>query len=181
MKRRPRRECQLPAHIALRPRALRASEARSGPIRDLVGRCLQPPLEAHCAKSMTRLIYALLCGALALAAVVAGCAKSSQNVFESENEGGPLLVTGGTDAAGNPTITFGGDGGGGTLVGPPPTTGMCATGIVSISVSPPTTMAQVTYGASSSSQAQQFKATGTYPDGGTADVTDCVGWNTSDP
>jgi hypothetical protein len=58
---------------------------------------------------------------------------------------------------------------------------MCATGIVSISVSPPTTMAQVTYGASSSSQAQQFKATGTYPDGGTADVTDCVGWNTSDP
>jgi hypothetical protein len=57
--------------------------------------------------------------------------------------------------------------------------GTCAPNLVSIKVSPATTSTSVVYANPLATTKQQFSASGTYKDGTTADVTQCVGWTVS--
>jgi hypothetical protein len=67
----------------------------------------------------------------------------------------------------------------GTGMAGPTFTGDCASGLKSIAVTPATATAQVTY--PQAPQPVSFKATGTFADGSTMDVTGCAAWTSSAP
>jgi hypothetical protein len=94
---------------------------------------------------------------LAIAAAFAGCANGS---------------AGGDGAGSGPLLNLALDGGGALSFG-----GSCPAGLQSISVSPTTTTAEVTYPAQPT--AVTLTATGTFAGGKTLDVTGCAAWSTS--
>jgi hypothetical protein len=105
---------------------------------------------------------ALFAGAT-LGSVVGGCATRGSSTPRA---------SAGDDAGGE---TFSPDAGSGATG--PAFTGDCSMGLKSIAISPTTATAQVTY--PQAPQPVSFKATGTFTDGSTMDVTGCAAWTTS--
>jgi len=128
---------------------------------------------------MNRFVYALLFVGLVVAGVVAGCAQTGGH--DAFGPGGSVSPGGPLGGDGGGALLLAGDGSGATLVGVQATTGTCPSGITSVAISPPTLSSTVTFGGTAPSVQQQFTATATLADGGTADITSCAGWSTGDP
>ena len=107
---------------------------------------------------------ALLSGAT-LGSVIGGCATRGSSI--------PRAAAG-DDAGGE---TFSPDAGSGATG--PAFTGDCSMGLKSIAITPTTATAQITY--PQAPQPVSLKATGTFTDGSTMDVTGCAAWTTSAP
>jgi hypothetical protein len=103
----------------------------------------------------------LLVALLALAATFGGCANTGSTAPGSAGSTGPTFTMSASDAGG-PTFT-----------------GNCGTGIQTITITPPSATAQITY--PGTPQPVTFTAQGTFAGGSTRDVTNCAAWSTSAP
>jgi hypothetical protein len=130
-----------------------------------------PPSDYHfvelrlIARNPTKILTFALGAGLVVAAALGGCATkgSSEPMSIGSAPGETFSADSGSGGPGNPTG--------------PTFTGNCPPGLKSIAVTPATATQQIMYG--QMPQPVSLKATGTFADGTTTDVTSCAAWSSS--